>query len=282
RDLASPFSNDPVDTRYDDFVFLRANTYAQLGFASDAGKARGDFEEILRRGTLAGAPAGRGQLATRAKGELAKIYVKDGQAAMLGQTANLGIAIDSFQKALGVDPTALEAQMGLGRAYLALADSSTTGKRESYVSAAGAYDAAAKTASDRGLVKEQAAAREGRGQALLEQSRIAAAAGGADAPGLLQQAINEYNASAALEPNNAERQLKRARALDRAQQYDQADKAFEAAVAMLAPGPTLSDALLELAAVKAKVSNSRPETVRATYERARTANPQSAKPAFEI
>ena len=283
REVANPFANDPVDTSYDDFVFLRANAYVQLGLAGDAGKARGDFEEIVRRGTMPSAPAGRSQLAAKAKVELAKIYVRDGQTALQGgQTANLGFAIDSFQKALGVDPNALDAKLGLGRAYLVLADSSTTGKRESYVSAGNAYDGAAKTAANLGLVKEQAAAREGRGQALLEQSRIAAAANGADAPGLLQQAIIEYNASASLEPNNAERQLKLARALDRAQQFDQADKAYEAAVRLLAPGPMLSDALLELAAVKAKLPNSRPEVVRATYERARVANPQSAKPAFEI
>ncbi len=278
RDVASPFANDQVDTRYDEFVLLRANTYAQLGLASDGGKARADFEELVRRGAM----PGRGQVAAKAKLELAKIYVRDGQAALQGPNANLGIAIDSFQKALGVDPNALEAKLGLGRAYLALANASTTGKRESYVSAASSYEAAAKTAAERGLVKERAEALEGRGQALLEQSRIAAAAGGADAAGLLQQAIDEYITAAGLEPNNAERQLKLARALDRAGQFDRADKSFEAAVRLLPPGPLLSDALLELAAVKAKLPNAGPEIIRATYERARTANPQSAKPAFEI
>ncbi len=278
RDVANPFANDPVDTRYDEFVLLRANTYAQLGLASDGGKARADFEEIVRRGSM----PGRAQIAAKAKVELAKIYVKDGQAALLGQNSNLGIAIDSFQKALGVDPNALEAKLGLGRAYLTLANASTTGKRESYISAAAAYDGAAKTAAERGLVKEQAEAREGRGQALLEQSRIAAAGGGADAAGLLQQAIDEYLTAAGLEPNNAERQLKLARALDRGGQFDRADKSFEAAVRLLPPGPLLSDALLELAAVKAKLPNVGPEIIRATYERARVANPQSAKPGFEI
>jgi tetratricopeptide (TPR) repeat protein len=278
RDVANPFANDPADMRYDDFVLLRANTYAQLGLASDGGKARTDFEELVRRGSM----PGRASIAATAKIELAKIYVRDGQAALQGQTANLGIAIDSFQKALVVDPSALEAKMGLGRAYLALAATSTTGKRESYVSAAASYDAATKTANERGLVKEEAEAREGRGQALLEQSRIAAAAGGVDASGLLQQAIDEYTKSAGLEPRNAERQLKLARALDRAGQFDQADKSFEAAVSLLPPGALLSDALLELAAVKTKLSNARPEVIRATYERARTANPQSSKPGFEI
>lgn len=278
REVANPFANDPADTRYDEFVLLRANTYAQLGLASDGGKARADFEEIVRRGAM----PGRAALAAKAKLELAKIYVRDGQTALQGQNANLGIAIDSFQKALGVDPNALEAKLGLGRAYLALATTSATGRRESYVSAASAYDAAAKTAAERGLVKEQAEALEGRGQALLEQSRIAAAAGGSDAPGLLQQAIDEYMSAASLEPNNAERQLKLARALDRAGQYDRADKSFEAAVRLLPPGALLSDALLELAAVKTKLPDARPEVIRATYERARTANPQSAKPAFEI
>ena len=278
RDVANPFSNDPTDMRYDDFVLLRANTYAQLGLASDGGKARTDFEELVRRGSM----PGRASIAATAKIELAKIYVRDGQAALQGPAANLGIAIDSFQKALVVDPSALEAKMGLGRAYLALAATSTTGKRESYVSASASYDAATKTAIERGLVKEEAEAREGRGQALLEQSRIAAAAGGVDASGLLQQAIDEYTKSAGLEPRNAERQLKLARALNRAGQFDQADKSFEAAVSLLPPGALLSDALLELAAVKTKLSNARPEVIRATYERARTANPQSAKPGFEI
>ncbi len=277
RDVAVPFADDPVDTRYDEFMLLRANTYAQLGLASDAGKARVDFEEVVRRGAM----PGRAPFAAKAKVELAKIYVRDGQAALQGQNANLGIAIDSFQKALGVDPNALEAKLGLGRAYLALATTSTTGKAESYVAAAGAYDAAAKTAAERGLVKEQAEAREGRGQAFLEQSRIAAAAGRADAPGLLQQAIDEYVASANLDPT-AQRQLNLARALDRAEQFDMADKSFEAAVRILPQGSLLSDALLELAAVKAKLPGAKPEVIRATYERARTANPQSAKPGFEI
>jgi len=278
RDVANPFANDPADLRFDDFLLLRANTYAQLGLASDGGKARTDFEELVRRGPM----PGRASISATAKIELAKIYVRDGQAALQGQTANLGIAIDSFQKALVVDPSALEAKLGLGRAYLALAATSTTGKRESYVSASASYDAATKTANERGLVKEEAEAREGRGQALLEQSRIAAAAGGGDASGLLQQAIDEYTKSAGLEPRNAGRQLKLARALDRAGQFDQADKSFEVAVSLLPQGALLSDALLELAAVKTKLSNARPEVIRATYERARTANPQSAKPGFEI
>ena len=278
RDVANPFANDPADLRFDDFLLLRANTYAQLGLASDGGKARTDFEELVRRGPM----PGRASISATAKIELAKIYVRDGQAALQGQTANLGIAIDSFQKALFVDPSALEAKLGLGRAYLALAATSTTGKRESYVSASASYDAATKTANERGLVKEEAEAREGRGQALLEQSRIAAAAGGGDASGLLQQAIDEYTKSAGLEPRNAGRQLKLARALDRAGQFDQADKSFEVAVSLLPQGALLSDALLELAAVKTKLSNARPEVIRATYERARTANPQSAKPGFEI
>jgi Flp pilus assembly protein TadD len=278
RDVANPFANDPADTRYDDFVLLRANTYAQLGLASDGGKARADFEELVRRGSM----PGRASIAAAAKIELAKIYVRDGQAALQGQNANLGIAIDSFQKALVVEPASLEAKMGLGRAYLALAATSTTGKRESYISAATSYDAAAKTANERGLVKEEAEAREGRGQALLEQSRMAAAAGGLDASGLLQQAIDEYTKSAGLEPRNAQRQLKLARALDRAGQFGEADKSFEAAVSLLPAGALLSDALLELAAVKTKLPNAQPEVIRATYERARTANPQSAKPGFEI
>ncbi|MEQ1610190.1 MAG: hypothetical protein ABL956_14665 [Hyphomonadaceae bacterium] len=279
RDVATPFANDPADTRYDDFVLLRASAYAQLGLAADGGKARSDFEELVRR---AGMP-GRGQIVEKAKAELAKIYVRDGQLALQGQNAaNLGIAIDSFQKALGVDPNALEAKLGLGRAYTALAVSSATGKREGYVSAASAYESAAITAADRGLVRQQAEAREGRGQALLELSRLSAASGGSDATGLLQQAIDEYTAAAGLEPNNAERQLKLARALDRAGQFARADRAFEAAVRLLSPGPLLSDALLELAAVKAKLPEAGPEVIRATYEKARAANPQSAKPGFEI
>ncbi|MBK8838602.1 MAG: hypothetical protein IPO30_07895 [Hyphomonadaceae bacterium] len=279
RDVATAFANDPTDVRYDEFVLLRASTYAQLGLAADGGKARADFEEIVRR---AGMP-GRGQIVAKAKVELAKIYVRDGQLALLGQNAaNLGIAIDSFQKALGVDPNALEAKLGLGRAYAALAVSSATGKREAYISASGAYESAATTAMDRGLVKEQAEAREGRGQALFELSRISAASGGSDATGLLQQAIDEYTVAAGLEPNNAERQLKLARALERAGQFVGADRAFETAVGLLGPGPLLSDALLELAAVKSKLPNAGPEVIRATYEKARAANPQSARPSFEI
>ena len=285
KDLARAFESEPVDTRYDMFVFLRGRAYAQLGRESDSGKARGDYEEIVLRGTKAGAPQGRAQLAATAKLELAKIYVRDGQAALQGQTtaASLGSAIDSFQKALGVDPAALDARMGLGRAYLAMADSTQAGQRENYAAAAETYGAAATMATQSGLVKEQAAAREGRGQALLAQSRIAASANSADAPGLLQQAIAEYKTSAGLEPNNAERQLTLARALDRAGQFDQADKAFEAAIKQLPTDTSLtSAALMEHAAVKGKLPKVNLQDVRYTLERAKLGNRQSARPDFEI
>ncbi|HVY88450.1 MAG TPA: hypothetical protein VG942_06250 [Hyphomonadaceae bacterium] len=274
-DVARPFASDPTDTRYDEFVSLRANSYLARGLATDPGKARVDFEELVRRETM----PGRSTLAASAKTELAKIYAADGQAALA--TGNLSIAIDSFQKAAGVDPNALDPRMGLGRANLALADSSATGKNESYIAAAGAFELAARMAAERQLQKDEAAAHEGRAQALLGQATLADAAG-TDSSSLLQQAITELTSASRLEPKNAERQLKLARALNRAHQSAQADQVYEAAVALLPQGPSLSDALLELAEVKAALPTSKPETVRQTYERARSANPQSSRPGFEI